>query len=110
MTEEEGAAIGKSDWTLVRSCQKAKQELQPKIIRATDAAKHAPGGGSEFDTRLRECINELIQLETRNSEHLGKRLAAAEQEKNGLERTAHRLKQVQKSYSGSRPSAWDQYS
>ena len=110
LTEQESAAIGASNWTAVRNCQTAKQELQPKIIRATDAAKHAPGGGTEFEARIRECVNELIQLETRNSEQLGKRLAAAEQERIGLERTSQRLKQVQKSYSGGRGSAWDQYS
>jgi hypothetical protein len=110
LTEEEGAAIGALDWTAVRSCQKDKQGLQPKIIRATDAAKNAPGGGIQFEAKIRECVNELIQLEMRNSERLGKRLAAVEKERSGLEQTSHRLKQVQKSYSSTRGPAWDQYS
>lgn len=110
LTEDEGAAIAASNWPAVGACQKAKQDLQPRIIRATDAAKHAPGGGTDFEPTIRECVNELIQLEMRNSQELGKRLATAEQEKNGLERTSHRLKQVQKSYSGKRGSVWDQYS
>lgn len=110
LTEKEGAAIEGSDWTEVRSCQKAKQDLQPRIIRATDLAKRAPGGGTEFEGKIRECVNELIQLETRNSEQLGKRLAAAEKQRNGLDRTSHRLKQVQQSYGGKRGAVWDQYS
>ena len=92
LTENEGAAIIASDWTEVRSCQKEKQALQPKIIRATEAAKHGAGGGVDFDLKIRECVNELIQLETRNSEQLGERLAVAEKERKGLDRTSHRLK------------------
>ena len=110
LTEKEGAAIIASDWVEVRSCQKSKQQLQPKIIQASDAAKNAPGGRSEFEAQIRECVNELIQLETRNSEALGKRLEAAEKERSGLDQTSQRLKRVQKSYSGTRESAWDQYS
>jgi hypothetical protein len=110
LTEKEGAAIIASDWVEVRSCQKQKQQLQPKIIQASDAAKNSPGGRSEFEAQIRECVNELIQLETRNSEALGKRLEAAEKERSGLDQTSQRLKRVQKSYSGTRESAWDQYS
>jgi hypothetical protein len=110
LTEKEGAAILASSWADVRNCQRLKQQLQPKIIQATDAAKHAPGHGSDFEARIRECVNELIQIETRNSEALGKRLEAAEKERSELDRTSHQLKQVQKSYGGTRGSAWDQYS
>jgi hypothetical protein len=110
LTEKEGAAIMASNWAEVRSCQKAKQQLQPKIIHASDAVKNAPGARSEFEAQIRECVNELIQLETRNSEALGKRLEAAEKERSALEQTSQRLKRVQKSYSGTRESAWDQYS
>lgn len=110
LTEKEGAAIQSSNWAEVRHCQKAKQQLQPKIIQASDLAKTAQEAGSDFEGRIRECINELIRLETRNSETLERMLEAVEQEKNGLDRTSHRLKQVQKSYTGSRGSAWDQYS
>jgi hypothetical protein len=110
LTEKEGAAILASNWADVRNCQRLKQELQPKIIQATDAAKLLLGHGSEFEARIRECVNELIRLETRNSEALGKRLESAEKERNGLERASHQLKQVQRSYSGARGSSWDQYS
>ncbi|MGZ8898650.1 MAG: hypothetical protein ACXW3Z_01020 [Limisphaerales bacterium] len=111
LTEKEGAAILASNWGEVRSCQKAKQQLQPRIIHATDLAKHEPGGGPEFETQIRECVNELIQLEALNSQTLEKRLQEAEKERCGLQQTSHRLKRVQKSYTGARGSAWDgQYS
>jgi hypothetical protein len=110
LTEKEGAAILELNWAEVRSCQKTKQQLQPRIIRATDAAKNAPGQGSEFQARIRHCVNELILMETRNSEALEKRLEAAENEMNSLDRTSYRLKQVQKSYTGARAPSWNQYS
>jgi hypothetical protein len=110
LTEKEGAAILSSDWAEVRFCQKAKQQLQPQIIHATELARTVPSGGPEFETRIRDCVNELIQLEARNSQILEKRLEEAEKERNGLEQTSHRLKRVQKSYSGTRGSAWDHYS
>ena len=108
LTEVEAAAIRVSDWAEVRSCQEEKQELRPKIIRATEAAKKNPD--AEFDAKIRECINELILLETRNSEGLGRRLEAVEREMSELDRTTTRLKQVHKSYTGTRSAAWDQYS
>lgn len=111
LTEKEGAAIMSSDWSKVRSCQKIKQQLQPKIILATDLAKAAPGGGPDFEAQIRDCVNELIQLEAHNSQTLEKRLEQAEKERSSLDQTSHRLKRVQKSYTGNRGSAWDgQYS
>ena len=110
LTEQEGAAIRASDWVGVRHCQKTKQELQPQIIRATDAAKHAPRRERELEGQIRECVNELIRLETRNSETLEKRLEEVEKSRHELDQTSHRLKRVQKSYTGSRGSSWDEYS
>ncbi len=110
LTELEGAAIRASDWAGVRHCQKSKQELQPQIIRATDAAKNAPGGGREFEAQIRDCVNELIQLETRNSETLERRLEEVERSREELDQTSHRLKRVQKSYTRGRGSSWDEYS
>ena len=111
LTEREGAAIIASNWTEVRSCQKTKQQLQPKIILATDLAKNEPGGGPEFEAQIRNCVNELIQLEARNSQTLEQRLHEAEQERSSLQQTSHRLRRVQMSYSAARGSAWDgQYS
>jgi hypothetical protein len=110
LTEEEGAAIRSSDWAGVRHCQKTKQELQPQIIRATDVAKVAPGDGREFEAQIRECVNELIRLETRNSETLERRLEEVERSREELDQTSIRLKRVQKSYTRGRGSSWDEYS
>lgn len=110
LTEREGAAIHASDWVEVRRCQKQKQQLQPEIIRVTGLTKTSPGTGSQFNARIRECINELIQLESANNVTLEKRLESARKEKDGLDLTSHRLRQVHKSYVPSTGNAWNQYS
>jgi len=109
LTEREGYAILESNWAEVRACQQTKQQLQPAIIRASDQLKNI-NQTAEIEDRIRQCINELILLESRNSEALGQRLEAAEKERDGLNSTSHRLKRLQRSYTSSRSPAWDQYS
>lgn len=109
LTEKEGAAILASDWMEVRRCQKQKQQLQPQIIRTADLTKNAPSM-PEFETRIRECVNELIQLESDNNASLEKRLESTRKEITGLDRTSHRLRQVHKSYVPAPGNVWDQYS
>ena len=112
LTEREGAAILASDCMEVRDCQQKKQKLQPEIIKVSDLVKDSsrPADGSDFEPRLRECINELIQLETNNSATLETRLNATRQEKENLDRTSNRLRQIHKSYVPSQASVWNQYS
>lgn len=110
LTEKEGAAILASDWAEVRRCQQVKQQLQPQIVRASDAAGSSHGPGSGFQARIRQCVNELIQLETHNNTTLGERLESTRREKDGLDRTSHRLRQVHKSYVPAHGNVWNQYS
>jgi hypothetical protein len=113
LTEAEGNAILNSNWREVHRCQAAKQQLQPEIIRVTESAKAEYFNNSdqrEFDLRIRECVNELIVLETRNSAVLEQRLEALEKERGELEQTAGRLRQVHKSYVPAKGPVWDQYS
>ena len=111
LTEREGAAILASDWTEARDCQQKKQTLQPEIIKASDLVKNPSRQGTdEFEPRLRECINELIQLETNNSATLETRLKSTRQEKEKLDRTSNRLRQIHKSYVPSQAPIWNQYS
>jgi hypothetical protein len=113
LTEDEGAAIGKSDWTAVRRCQSAKKKLQPEIIRCTELAKGrevARKAVEAINAKIRETVNELIMLETRNSETLEKLLAAMKEEHGELHLTSKRLRQVRQSYVPKRPPAWNQYS
>src|SRR5687768_13205483 len=88
LSEREGAAILASDWTEVQRCQESKQELQPQIIDVSDRVKSASQDTDEFEPRLRETINELIQLENKNSANLEIRLQSAKQDKDDLDRTS----------------------
>ena len=107
LTEQEGAGILASDWTEVRRCQLSKQELQPEIIRVSNQVKNASRESEEFEPRLRERINELIRLETNNSANLETRLKSKRQEKESLDRTSQRLRQIHKSYVPSPASVWN---
>jgi hypothetical protein len=110
LTEREGAAILASNWAEVRSCQEKKQKLQPQIIKISDQLKNASRGASQFQDRIRECVNELIQLETRNSANLAGRLQTAKEKIDSLDCTSSRLRQLHKSYVPAQGSAWNQYS
>lgn len=110
LTEQEGAAIYALNWSEVRRCQKQKQQLQPEIIRVTGLIKSRSGESLLIDARIRDCVNELIQLESTNSAALEKRLESARKEMDDLDQTSHRLRQVHKSYVQSPGNAWNQYS
>ena len=107
LTNQESAAILASDWTALHRCQQEKQKLQPEIIQASDQVRNASEGPDEFSPRLRERINELIQLETNNSHHLGTRLKSARQEKEKLDFTSQRLRKIHKSYVPSQNAVWN---
>lgn len=113
LTESEGTAILGSDWQEVSRCQKAKQLLQPAIIRVTENAQRAligSPGASTFEGKVRQHVNELIQLESRNSATLQERLDTAREERQELDRTSRQLRQVHQSYGGRGGAGWNQYS
>ena len=112
-TEEEGDAIRQSDWPKVHSCQRAKMELQPRILKFTDDARTETVGtgtrGEDIEKDLRREVASLIQLETRNGQVLDtvRRLAQAEQAE--LDRSRRQLQRV-RSYAPVRTSVWSSYS
>lgn len=113
LTEAEGMAILTSDWPEVRRCQSGKQQLQPAIIRLTDLAKKEMASITarhHFEDRIREIVNELIVLESRNSNHLKERIAHTQRERSQLDITSQRLRQVHNSYVPKSVPTWDQYS
>ena len=113
LTEEEGMAILTSNWSEVRRCQKAKQDLQPEIIRLTDQAKKeltSTTARDTFEGRIREVVNELILLESRNNNTLQERMDQVQRERTELELTSQRLKQVHRSYAPRSGPVWNQYS
>jgi hypothetical protein len=112
-TEEEGDAIRQSDWPKVHSCQRAKLELQPRILKFTDDARtETVGTGTrweDIEKDLRREVASLIQMETRNGQVLDtvRRLAQAEQAE--LDRSRRQLQRV-RSYAPVRSSVWSSYS
>ena len=113
LTEHEGMAILSSNWSEVRRCQQAKQDLQPEIIRLTGQAKKEMASAtawSTFEDRVRQVVNELILLESRNNSSLQERMEQARRERNELEVTSQRLRQVHRSYAPASGPVWNQYS
>lgn len=113
LTESEGMAILTSNWTEVRRCQKSKQDLQPEIIRLTGLAQKeiaSAAAQSSFEERIRQVVNELILLESRNNSTLQTRMDQARQERHELDLTSNRLKQVHRSYVPQASPGWNHYS
>jgi hypothetical protein len=111
LTEQEGAAILASDWTLVRESQTKKQQLQIEIVHATDLVKADSRSEPQmFDDRLRHVVNELILLETQNSAVLAHRLKGVEGQRRELEATSGRLRRLHTTYVPRRSSVWENVS
>lgn len=114
LTQTEGKAIRKCDWLQVQECQQTKLGLQKEIIQLTEAAQaecRAAGLGPElFERDVRPLINNLIVLESRNSEWLAQSRATAEVARADLDQAAHNLRRVQKSYVPRAETVWNSYS
>ena len=114
LTEKEGAAILTGQWSEVRACQRAKEQLQPKIVRLTDELKAgltSPTLREEIDLLVRKHVNQLIQLESKNHSILEQHMAELELERASLDETASRLRKVHQSYATPTGAPlWDQYS
>ena len=113
LSTAEGVAIQAGNWPEVSRCHAEKQKLQGRIIRATEAAKAECPSAAEIDAineSIRERVNELIGLESRNNFALQASLEALEKERAGLEQTSSRLRQVHRRYVPPRGAAWNQYS
>lgn len=113
LTEKERSAILGRNWREVRRCQRAKEDLQPRIISLTEALKTERAAREPLEAinlRIRHHVNELIAMEMENSSILEKCMAEAEQEKAGLEETSSRLRKVHKSYGAAPAPVWNQYS
>jgi hypothetical protein len=113
LTEKERSAILARNWREVRRCQRAKEQLQPRIISLTEALKTEKPAREpleEINLRIRQHVNELIAMEMENSSILERCMAEAEKEKAGLEDTSSRLRKVHKSYGSAPAPVWNQYS
>jgi hypothetical protein len=109
-TVEEGDAIRRLDWPRVRTCQRAKLELQPRILRFTDDARVEAGPGwPPVEKDLRRELSGLIELETANGCVLDQARAAARAEEAELDGAARKLRRV-RSYAPVQATAWNTYS
>jgi hypothetical protein len=113
LTEREGNAIRSTDWVEVRRCQRAKEQLRPKIVTVTERLKTQASSDlerTELNGRIRACVNELIELERKNSSTLEQRMAEIQQERAALDETSSRLRKVHQTYAPAQPPIWNQYS
>ncbi len=114
LTQSEREAIQAGDWPRVAQCQAEKQKLQKQIIALTESAQaECIETGSDaklFERDLRPVINNLISMETRNSELIAIRRHAAEVERIELDNASNNLRRVQKSYSPPTAPVWNSYS
>jgi hypothetical protein len=83
LTEEEGAAIDREDWTQVAHCQAAKTRLQAHIVDLSDLSRAEASQG-----QLRPVLEALLKLEHANQERLAKHRQHAEAQQEDLIRSS----------------------
>ena len=107
LAEAEGEAIRAGNWMLVFDCQNALHQLQPRIIRQTEAARRewtALGLDPEaMEGEVDTLIHELIELESRNNSLIDTRRWLAQEELAKLEQASLTLRRIQRCYV---PPAW----
>jgi hypothetical protein len=107
LAEAEGEAIRAGNWMLVFDCQNALRQLQPRIIRQTEAARQE-WAALGLDAEAMECemdtmIHSLIELESRNNSLIDARRCLAQEELAKLEQASLTLRRIQRSYAPTIP-------
>lgn len=102
LAEAEGEAIRAGNWMLVFDCQNALRQLQPRVVRQTEAA-HREWRVLGLDTETKEndlkaVIHSLIEIESRNHSLIHSRRRRAEEELTKLEQASLTLRRIQRSY------------
>jgi hypothetical protein len=114
LARTEGEAIRDGNWLLVAECQNSMQLLQPRIVRCTEAARQEwarPGAdGAAREKSVQTLIAELIEIERRNNALLDTVRGNSQVQLGELKQAGHTLRQVQKSYSPTRPPVWTSFS
>jgi hypothetical protein len=102
LAEAEGEAIRAGNWMLVFDCQNALRQLQPRIVRQTEAAHREwaalgldPGA---MEQEMETMIHALIELESRNNSLINARRCLAQEELAKLEQASLTLRRIQRSY------------
>jgi len=105
LSEDEGEAIEAGAWANVDQFQTAKARLQPRIVEISqrlDVDTH--------ERRFRKVVEELMQLERRNSALLQHRRHAADEQMRELDKASRHLRQLHKSYVPPACTHWQSYS
>jgi len=114
LAEAEGEAIRARNWMLVFDCQNALRQLQPRIIRQTEAAQNewATLGldAGLMEDNLTATIHSLIELERRNHSLLHARMQLAQEELGKLEQASLTLRRIQRSYTPADSARWSSFS
>lgn len=114
LAEAEGEAIRTCNWSLVSAYQKALQLLQERITQISAAARNewAKLGAdkSAREKKLNATIQELIDLEHRNSTLLKAIHETARERLDQLDRAGNNLKRIHRTYGGELPMAWSSFS
>jgi hypothetical protein len=102
LAEAEGEAIRAGNWMLVFDCQNALRQLQPRIVRQTEAA-HRECAALGLDPEAMEyemdtMIHSLIELESRNNSLINARRCLAQEELAKLEQASLTLRRIQRCY------------
>ena len=114
LAEAEGEAIRAGNWMLVFDCQNALRQLQPRIVRQTEAA-HREWLALGLDPVAKErdlnaVIHSLIQIESCNTSAIHARRCLAEEELSKLEQASLTLRRIQRSYGPAGAAAWNSFS
>jgi hypothetical protein len=114
LAEAEGEAIRSGNWMLVFDCQNVLRQLQPRIVRQTEAAHRewtTLGLNAEvMENNLNAVIHSLIELECRNRSLIDARQRLAQEELAKLELASLTLRRIQRSYTPANASRWISFS
>jgi tRNA isopentenyl-2-thiomethyl-A-37 hydroxylase MiaE len=114
LAEAEGEAIRAGNWMLVFDCQNVLRQLQPRIVRQSEAARREWSVlGLDFEEKendLNAMVHALIALEHRNHSLIDARQRLAREELAKLEQASLTLRQIQRSYTPAIPSDWTSFS
>ena len=114
LAEAEGEAIRAGNWTAVADCQRALEQLQPRIAACAQHARNesAPpvADRATADQNLRATINELIELERRNHGLLELARRSAHAQLAELSEADRTLRRLQRSYAPKPAAAWTSFS
>jgi hypothetical protein len=114
LAEAEGEAIRSRDWGLVSACQKALEDLQPRMSRMLSDARAQWAGVARDraarESRLTAILRELIQIEHNNQTLLSAMQAVVREKLDQMGGASRNLKRLQHSYDSFRPAAWNSFS